>query len=218
MSAFRSASYHQRLVTHVHDLERLEARKADVSEHLKEGFARAKSDGFDPAILRVVMKLRKLSPSQRRERRALEAIYLAELGMLDGDPLTDEARRRLDGAPADPPAESPETEPDPDAENDDAPSPTLTQPSLVLKEPSEARQEGMDAAEAGKRIYDNPYPAGDPCRAAWDEGWCAARKSHGMEFPDAYRRRSDTPAKDADAKDSGDASDDAHDADKKGAA
>ena len=30
---------------------------------------------------------------------------------------------------------------------------------MNLKDPEEARKEGRDAAAAGKRIYDNPYPA-----------------------------------------------------------
>jgi len=73
--------------------------------------------------------------------------------------------------------------------------PRPAQPPLILKDPAEARQEGADAAVAGKRIYDNPYPAGDPCRAAWDEGWCGQKKSHGMETPQAYQRRTETPDK-----------------------
>ncbi len=74
--------------------------------------------------------------------------------------------------------------------------------ALELKDPEEARQEGRAAAAAGKRVYDNPYPAGDPCRAAWDEGWCEARKSHGMETPEAYKRRKPPPPDaDGDGKD-----------------
>lgn len=210
-------THHERLVFHVQDLERLEALKAHASEDMKEGFERAKADGFDPQTLRAVLKLRKMTPDQRRERRALEAIYLAELGMLDGDPLPDEARRRLDGPqPAAPPdsnkdAGSGEDEDDEEAAPAEAPKPA--QPSLVLKDPAEAREEGEAAAAAGQRIYENPYPAGDPCRAAWDEGWCAKRKSHGMELPEAYRRRTDKKPGNGDEDEP-----DADGADEKGAA
>ena len=69
-----------------------------------------------------------------------------------------------------------------------------------MKDPEEARQEGAAAAVAGKRIYDNPYPAGNPCRAAWDEGWCAQQKSHGMDPPAAYQRRSAKPPDQGDDK------------------
>jgi uncharacterized protein (UPF0335 family) len=202
----------QRLVHHVQSLERLDERRKEIAEDVKAALESARADGFDLTTLKVVLKLRKMSPEQRRERRALEAIYMAALGLLDGDPLPDEARRRLDGLgdqrkldeapPSDPPADDTAEPPA------DAPPPPVQEP-LIVKDPAEARQEGVDAAAAGKRIYDNPYPALDPCRAAWDEGWCAQTKSHGMDTPTAYQRR--TPEKDR--KD-----DKEHGADKKGAA
>lgn len=194
MSMFTEMNPRQRLVYHVQELERLEEVKALAVADLREGFQRAKAEGYDAATLKVVLKLRKMTPSQRSERRALEAIYMAALGMLEGEPLPEEARRRLDRQlePASP------LEPAADTKSDDrAPVPDLSrpahQPALVLKDPSEARQEGCDAAVAGKRIYDNPYAAGDPCRAAWDEGWCVQSKSHGMETPAAYQRRATKP-------------------------
>jgi uncharacterized protein (UPF0335 family) len=191
----------ERLVRHVRELERLvEARQGAVAS-LASAFADAKADGFDPLTLRVVLKLRKMSPGQRQERRALEAIYMAALGMLDGEALPDVARRRFEEAPPPPPprdeepedaARAPDQPPPPDQAADTPPVPPA-QPALALKDPEEARREGGDAAAAGKRIYDNPYPAGDPCRAAWDEGWCAQRKSHGMDPPAAYQRRTAKP-------------------------
>lgn len=205
MSEFGATSHHERLVSHIQDLERLDELKSLAADNMKEAFQRAKVDGFDPQTLRVVLRLRKLTPGQRRERRALEAIYLAELGMLDGDALPDEARRRLD--PPSEPDRSTEPPAEPHQPRDPAltpPAPKPAQPPLVLKEPAEARQEGEAAAEAGKRIYDNPYPAGDPCRAAWDEGWCAKRQSNGMDLPEAYQRRTTKPPeKDGDQKGTG---------------
>jgi uncharacterized protein (UPF0335 family) len=180
-------SSREKLVRHVQELERLEQRRADAAGDLREGFQAAQQDGFDPTTLRVVLRLRHLTPAQRRERRALEAIYMAALGMLEGDPLPDEARRRLDEEEA--PAGDAAAAPRRDELAPDARARAAEQPSFVLKDPAEARTEGGAAATAGKRIYDNPYPAGDPCRAAWDEGWCAQHQSHGMETPAAYRRR-----------------------------
>ena len=188
----------ERLVRHVQALERLEEAKQAASEALANQFKAAKEQGYDTATLRVVLKLRKLTPSQRRERKALEAIYMAALGMLDGEALPDEARRRLDPEPELKEPRREEEKPSGDtAPPTELPPPMTTpQPTLALKEPAEAKQEGVDAARAGKRIYDNPYPAGDPCRAAWDEGWCSQRKSHGMDVPKAYQRReSPTPPK-----------------------
>lgn len=186
----------QRLVNHVHELERLTEIKQHAADALKDGFARAKGEGYDTITLKVVLKLRNMTPTQRQERKALEAIYLAALEMLDGDPLPDEARRRLDRRHDDVEQES---QPDSGTSDTtphgpDSAAPEPAQQPLIVKDPNEARQEGVDAAQAGRRIYDNPYPAGDACRAAWDEGWCAANKSHGMETPEAYRRKS--PEKD----------------------
>jgi uncharacterized protein (UPF0335 family) len=196
--AFRKQkSARERLVYHVQELERLEELKSNAADDLKARFDAAKADGFDTATLRVVLKLRKMTPNQRKERRALEAIYMAALGMLDDEPLPDDARRRLDGQPSEP---EPSTKKNGEDNADgDAPSPTASKPrppeapTLPLKTPDEAREEGAAAGAAGKRIYDNPYPAGDPCRAAWDEGWCRQSKSHGMDTPAAFQRRTEKP-------------------------
>ncbi|MCR4374206.1 MAG: DUF2312 domain-containing protein [Acidobacteria bacterium] len=190
MSRFSQSDPRQRLVFHVQELERLEELKKEASNDLKQGFEAAKAEGYDTTTLKVVLKLRKMTAGQRQERRALEAIYMAALGMLEGDALPEEARRRLDppSAPPEPKADDKAPQKGPKSKSAEAPRPK-PQPVLPLKEPAEARAEGVTAAEAGKRIYDNPYPAGDPCRAAWDEGWCSAKKSNGMETPEAYQRR-----------------------------
>jgi len=194
------------LVKTVHELEALDAAKQEATDSLRDKYEQAKLYGFDSGTLKVVIKLRKMSVEQRRERRALETIYLAALGMLEGDPLTDEARRRLDEQEARQPA----PEPSENAPTDDkAATPEAKPPAqqaLALKDPEEARQEGREAGSTGKRIYDNPYAAGDPCRAAWDEGWCEQKKSHGMETPAAFQRRSKPPEKkDKDNNEKGDA-------------
>ena len=202
----------ERLVFHVQELERLDQRKADASADFTSAMEDAKAEGYDAATLKAVLKLRKMTPAQRADRRALEAIYLAGLGMLEGQALPDEARRRLDGLDEESKSERTSDAPAP---ADRAPEPSTPealpkpeQPPLIVKDPAEARQEGADAAAAGKRIYDNPYPAG-PCRASWDEGWCAQQKSHGMETPTAYRRRTENPAKGRDGSDDKDQGGDA---------
>jgi len=208
MSIYDRRTPRQRLVYHVQELELLEDKKQDAADALKARFDHAQADGYDTGTLKVVLKLRKMTPEQRQERRALEVIYLAALGMLEGDPLTDEARRRLDSkaaTPASRPGEPPQDSPAPgSAPGDegaphapDADQPSLPQqpPLLPPKDPEEARKEGGAAAAAGQRVYDNPYRAGDPCRAAWDEGWCAQRQSNGMDTPAAFQRRTPTPDK-----------------------
>lgn len=211
MSQKNEMSPRERLVFHVQHLEQLEAIKNAAAERLRNAFDRAKDEGYDAATLRVVLKLRKMTEGQRRERRALEAIYMAALGMLEGDDLPMDARRRLDGAEAKPKEAKPGEDDNADAKSAgprdaDQPQepPAPEQPAFVLKDPAEARQEGIDAAAAGKRVYDNPYSAGDPCRAAWDEGWCSGKKSNGMETPDAFRRRTEKPTKGKSEKKGGD--------------
>lgn len=200
----RRKSPREQLVYHIQALERCEEAKKAAADAFREAIDLAKIAGFDPGTLKVVLRLRKLTPAQRKERRALEAIYLAALGMLEGDPLPDEARRRLDEQQH-PPAGGQDDQPSPpDAQDEPRAEPRgeSPQPPLPLKTAEEARQEGQAAAAAGKRIYDNPFSAGDPCRAAWDEGWCAQRKSHGMDTPTAYQRRTKPPERPD--KDSGD--------------
>ncbi len=187
------------LMSHVQNMERLDAAKVAASEDFKAALDRAKAEGYDPTTLRIVLKLRKMTPDQRRERRALEAIYMAALGMLDGDSLPDEARRRLDAPQEEAPREAPKS----DRKQEDSAALPPEQPPLIVKDPEEARKEGAEAARVGKRVYDNPYRAGDPCRAAWDEGWCAQQKSNGMETPAAYQRRNTKPPDDKRDKDAG---------------
>ena len=52
----------------------------------------------------------------------------------------------------------------------------------------QAREKGREAHAAGAKITQNPYPAGSRNRAAWDEAWCEADGSDGMDVPDAWRR------------------------------
>ncbi len=196
----------RRLVHHVTQLELLEDRKKLAVADLNTAFDNARLDGYDSGTLKVILKLRKLTPAQRVERRALEAIYMAALGLLDGEDLPNEARRRLSGEePKDPveprlPGLAPaQVRPEAPAQAQaEATPPREAQPALVLKDPAEAKQDGAAAAAAGQRIYDNPYGAGDPCRAAWDEGWCGQRNSHGMDVPQAYQRKQPPKKKDED--------------------
>lgn len=193
----RSRNTRELLVRHVQELEQLEKEKQDAADAFRLAMKAAQFDGFDAVTLRVVLRLRKMTPSQRQERRALEALYMAALGMLEGDALPESARRRLD-EPGPVAKEPPAGEMGPaPAQQPRSARPPAPQRPLQLKDPEDARQEGREAATSGKRIYDNPYSAGDPCRAAWDEGWCAKNKSHGMETPEAFRRRTPkAPGKD----------------------
>jgi uncharacterized protein (UPF0335 family) len=63
-------------------IETLEAEKAEIAEQVKEVYAEAKGNGFDPKILREVIRLRKKSVEERSEAEAMLDLYLQALGML----------------------------------------------------------------------------------------------------------------------------------------
>ena len=159
------------LLSYVERLERLEADKKEIAADIRDVKTEAKSAGFDLKYIARVMALRRMTPEERRNERAMTEIYCAGVGILDGTPLGDAARDRMmaDDPNAPPPAPAPE------------PDSTRTA--------AEAREEGAQAHRDGARIIDNPYTAGDPRRAAWDEGFCAASGSDGMDIPEAWRRK-----------------------------
>jgi uncharacterized protein (UPF0335 family) len=61
--------------------ERLEAEKQDIADQQKEVLAEAKGCGYDTAILREIIKLRKMDPQDRAEKEAILQIYLDALGL-----------------------------------------------------------------------------------------------------------------------------------------
>lgn len=64
----------------VERVERLEAEKAEIAEHIKEVYAEAKGNGFDPKAIRKVVRLRKQDRAKRQEEEAVLDLYLSALG------------------------------------------------------------------------------------------------------------------------------------------
>lgn len=73
----------ERLRSFIQRIERLEEEKKTISEDIREVFAEAKSNGFDPKIMRQVIKLRKMEVADRQEQEALLETYLTALGMAE---------------------------------------------------------------------------------------------------------------------------------------
>jgi uncharacterized protein (UPF0335 family) len=165
------------LVDFVESIESLEVEKQAISDKIKLVKARARRAGFDTKVLNQMLRERRMSSFEREEFQALCEMYRAALGMLNGTPLGDAARKRLMGKKPPPPDAPDGDEPPPEAA-DETPAEDL----------EGARAAGRAAAREGKRIIDNPYLATDPRRAAWDEGWCAETGTDGMEVPAAWRR------------------------------
>jgi uncharacterized protein (UPF0335 family) len=65
----------------VERIERLEEEKKSISDDIKDVYGEAKGTGFDPKILREVIRIRKQDRDERMEREAILDTYLAALGM-----------------------------------------------------------------------------------------------------------------------------------------
>lgn len=62
-------------------VERLEAEKKDISDQIKEVFAEAKARGYDTAVMKKVIALRKREPDDIAEEEAVLEMYREALGM-----------------------------------------------------------------------------------------------------------------------------------------
>jgi uncharacterized protein (UPF0335 family) len=91
------AGENNQLASIVERIEKLEDEKAMLAEDIKEVYAEAKGNGFDPKILRKIVSLRKQDSDKRREEQAVLAVYMAELGMLADTPLGQAAIERARG-------------------------------------------------------------------------------------------------------------------------
>lgn len=68
-------------------IEALEADKAGIADDIKEIYAEAKGNGFDPKIIRKVVALRRVDRDKRAWEQALIETYMAALGQLADTPL-----------------------------------------------------------------------------------------------------------------------------------
>jgi uncharacterized protein (UPF0335 family) len=60
-------------------LENLEAEKKAIQNDIKEVLSEAKSEGFEPKILKKVIALRKMDPEERERMELMIATYMAAL-------------------------------------------------------------------------------------------------------------------------------------------
>jgi uncharacterized protein (UPF0335 family) len=65
----------------VERIERLEEEKKALTDDIKDVYAEAKGNGYDVAVLRTVVRLRKQDSNERQEMEALLDLYLHALGM-----------------------------------------------------------------------------------------------------------------------------------------
>ncbi|MBF0162297.1 MAG: DUF2312 domain-containing protein [Magnetococcales bacterium] len=72
------------LLQYIERIERLEEEKAELGEQVRELFQEAKSGGFDPKILRIVLRERKRTPEELDEEETMVLLYKQALGMTTG--------------------------------------------------------------------------------------------------------------------------------------
>ena len=85
----------------VERIEKLEEEKAAIADDIKEVYLEAKSNGFDPKIIKKIVALRKQDAAKRAEEQALLAVYMDALGMLADTPLGKAAMDRAKSNPVD---------------------------------------------------------------------------------------------------------------------
>lgn len=65
------------LVAVIERIERLEEEKKAKGDDIRDVYAEAKANGFDPKIIRKVISLRKLDKEEREELTSLVEMYMA---------------------------------------------------------------------------------------------------------------------------------------------
>jgi uncharacterized protein (UPF0335 family) len=62
-------------------IERLEEEKKGIGDDIKDVYNEAKATGYDPKIMRQIVRIRKMKPDDRREMEAVLQTYLNALGI-----------------------------------------------------------------------------------------------------------------------------------------
>lgn len=71
----------ERLRSFVERIERLEEERTGITADIREVYSEAKGAGFDPKIMRQVVRLRKLDDNDRQEQEHVLDTYMHALGM-----------------------------------------------------------------------------------------------------------------------------------------
>jgi uncharacterized protein (UPF0335 family) len=63
-------------------VERLEEEKRAIADDIKDVYAEAKATGYDPKIMRLAVKARRMETHTRQEHEAIRETYFVALGLL----------------------------------------------------------------------------------------------------------------------------------------
>jgi uncharacterized protein (UPF0335 family) len=62
-------------------IERMEEEKKGVAEDIKDIYIEAKSRGYDPKIMRQIVRLRAMDTDKRKEQQSLIEVYASAIGL-----------------------------------------------------------------------------------------------------------------------------------------
>ena len=62
-------------------VERLEEEKKGIADDVRDVYSEAKGQGYDPKIMRQIVRLRKMQPHDRAEMEAILDVYKSALGL-----------------------------------------------------------------------------------------------------------------------------------------
>jgi len=68
-------------------IERLEEEKKGIADDVRDVYAEAKANGYDPKIVRLMVRLRRMETHTRQEQAAVAATYANALGLQGVLPL-----------------------------------------------------------------------------------------------------------------------------------
>lgn len=71
----------QQLRLFIERIERMEEEKKGVADDIRDTYSEAKSQGYDPKIMRQIVRLRKLPVNDRKEMEAILDVYKSALGI-----------------------------------------------------------------------------------------------------------------------------------------
>jgi uncharacterized protein (UPF0335 family) len=62
-------------------IERLEEEKKGIADDIRDVYGEAKAVGYDPKIMRQIVRLRKMKPDDRSEMETILDVYKSALGL-----------------------------------------------------------------------------------------------------------------------------------------
>lgn len=77
----RDRKQNAQLTLYVERIERLEEEKKGVADDIRDVYGELKAVGYDPKIVRQLIRLRKMDADDRKEMEAVLDLYKAEVGL-----------------------------------------------------------------------------------------------------------------------------------------